>query len=147
MRHYAFVTALLAVACSSGTTQASLSQSDTAAIRETMTALTTAATTGHYRELGRFFTEDGVWMAPEQRAVEGRSQVQAWFTFGPVDWQHRILEIAGAGDLAYVRAAYSLKLAVPGRAPLTGNALAVLRRQPDGSWLIARYAFSCDTTC
>jgi len=148
MRHYASVAALLTVACSSGdTSRASLSQADTTAIQATITALTTAGTTGHYRELGQFFTEDGVWMPANRRAVEGRAQVEAWFTVGAADWQHRILEIAGADDLAYVRAAYSLKLAIPGFVPVTGKVLAVLRRQPDGSWLIARYAFSCDTTC
>lgn len=148
MHRCAPIAALFALACTSGgPAPESLSQADSTSIRETMTALTTAGTTGQYRELGRFFTEDGVWMAPEQPAVEGRPQVQAWFTVGANDWQHRILEVEGAGDLAYVRAAYSLNLDLPGWVPVTGKVLAVLRRQPDGSWLIARYAFSCDTTC
>lgn len=139
---------LVLAACATGpTTPASLTQSDSTAIRATLTGITTAGTTGHYRELGRFFTEDGVWMVPGQAAVEGRQQVQEWFTVGAKEWEHRILEMEGAGNLAYVRAAYSLSLEIPQFVPVTGKALAVMRRQPDGSWLIARYASSCDTTC
>lgn len=139
---------LFVAACATGTTTpASLSQSDSTEIRETLAGITTAGTTGHYRELGRFFTEDGVWMPSGQAAVQGRQQVQGWFTVGAKHWEHRILEMEGAGNLAYVRAAYSLNLDIPQFVPVTGKALAVMRRQPDGSWLIARYAFSCDTTC
>ena len=139
---------LLAIACAtSAPAQVGLSPADSTAIRQTLTALTTAATTGHYRELGRFFTEDAVWMAYDQPAVEGRRQVQAWFTVGATDWPHRIIEIAGSGNLAYVRAGYSLKLDLPNFVPITGKALIVMRRQTDHSWLIARYAFNCDSKC
>ena len=139
---------LLTIAGATGATaQQSLSRADSAGMRKTLTAMTNAGMTGHHRELGQYFTEDGVWMPQDQPAVEGHGRVQAWFTVGAKDWQLRILELEGAGNLAYVRATYSLTLDLPQAVSLTGKALMIMRRQADGSWLIARYAFSCDTKC
>jgi len=148
MRRVLIVALPLLLACEApDAADAALSQADTDAINGVFTAMSQAATGGQYRELGRFFTEDGVWMPAGQPAVVGRTAVQSWFTIAATDWRHQILEIEGQGGLAFVRASYSLTLAIPNFAPVSGKVLAVLRRQADGSWLVARYAFSCDSTC
>lgn len=148
MRHTLILAIPLLLACeSSDASEESLSQADSAAVTGVFTAMQQAATSGQHRELGRFFTEDVVWMPPEQPAVAGRAAVQNWFTIAATDWRHQIVELEGQGGLAFVRASYNLTLAIPNFAPVSGKVLAVLRRQADGSWLVARYAFSCDAAC
>jgi ketosteroid isomerase-like protein len=51
------------------------------------------------------------------------------------------LEVAGTGDLAYVRGTYSLSMEVPGvTQPVRqdGKLLQIYARQQDGTWLLAR---------
>ena len=116
------IAVVLTIAGATGATaQRPLSQADSAGIRKTLSAMTSAGMTGHYREVGRYFTEDGVWMPQEEPAVEGRGRVQAWFTVGAKDWQHRILEVEGAGNLAYVRATYSGHARCPAGRPDDGK--------------------------
>ena len=59
----------------------------------------------------------------------------------------KVEEVEVAGDWAWARASYSLRL-VPasGGEPLTetGKYLAVFKRQPDGSWKTHRSCFNAD---
>jgi ketosteroid isomerase-like protein len=136
---------LVLLACArNGAATAALPDSDAAAIRRTYQALTAAGQTEEYRRLGRFFTEDAVWMPPGGPAVQGRAAVQAWFTVRAKKWDVRILEVEGRGDLAYSRSAYALDLDVPNFRPVTGKSLEVWRKQADGSWLLARMSLSSD---
>ncbi len=58
------------------------------------------------------YTEDAVLMPPNGPAVQGRDDIQAfWESFPPVaDLDLANVEIAGRGDLAYVRGTYKLKI-------------------------------------
>ncbi len=124
-----------------------LSDSDDEAIRQLLQDLGTAGETGEHRSLGRFFTEDAVWMPQDQPDVEGRDAIQAWFGVGALDWEHQVLEVNGTQDLAYVRATAALHLDIDGVTPFTTKVLAVMRRQGDGSWLISHYSQSCSSDC
>ncbi len=142
------LTPLLLLACAAQQqATGGLSDSDETAIRQLVQELATAGETGEYQRLGRFFTDDAVWMPQDQAAVEGRSAIQAWFTVGAIDWDHQVLEVNGSGDFAYVRATFTLDLDVEGFTPYTGKVLAVMRKQADGSWLISHYASSCSNGC
>jgi steroid delta-isomerase len=52
-----------------------------------------------------------------------------------------IREIIVSGDIAIVRLTWTLKVTLPGAAPVESKepGLDVFRRQPDGSWKIVRY--------
>src|SRR6266581_3278759 len=89
--------------CGTKTPGSPLSDADTAAIHQTYRAMTAAGLTNEYKHLGRFFTADAVWMPPDAPAVQGRAAVEAWFTVRALQWDVRILEIDGRGDLAYTR--------------------------------------------
>ncbi len=133
--------------CVAPQTSEGLSESDEAAVRSLVQGLASAAETEEYQSLGRFFTEDAVWMPQDQAAVEGRPAIQAWFTVGANAWDHRVLEVNGSGDFAYVRATFTLDLKIEGFTPYSGKSLTVLRKQSDGSWLISHSAQSCSNTC
>jgi ketosteroid isomerase-like protein len=117
-----------------------LAEADVTAIRKTQDDFAAAVTTDEYTKLGRFFTEDAVWMPRSGAPVEGRAAIESWFTVRALDLNNRILEVDGRSDLAYSRSAFTLKLDVPKFTPVEGNTLVTWRRQADGSWLIARYA-------
>ncbi len=142
------LTPLLLLGCAAQQqTPAGLSDADEAAIRQLVQDFVTAGETGEHQRLGRFFTDDAVWMPQDQAAVEGRPAIQAWFTVGAIDWDHQLLEVNGSGDFAYVRATSVLHLDIEGFTPYTAKILAVMRRQADGSWLISHYAQSCSSDC
>ncbi len=127
--------------------QLTLSDSDATKIRETYQAFTSAGMTDQFKQLGRFFAEDAVWMPHAGAAVQGRSAIEAWFTVRAVDWEHQIQEVQGRDDLAYTRASFTLTLDVPGFTPCNGDALAIWKKQPGEEWLIANYAQTFDTAC
>ena len=55
-------------------------------------------------------------------------------------------EIDGRGDLAYFRATYRLTMSFGDAEPVTdvGKWLAILRKQPDGSWLYSAWIWNSD---
>ena len=127
--------------------QLTLSDSDAKKIQETYQAFTSAAITDQFKQLGRFFAEDAVWMPHAGPAVQGRSAIEAWFTDRAVAFEHQILEVQGRDNLAYTRASFSLTLDIPGFTPCNGDALVIWKKQPGGEWLIANYAQTFDTAC
>jgi ketosteroid isomerase-like protein len=124
-----------------------LTDADAGKIRNAYQAFTAAATTDEFGHLGRFFTEDAVWMPHAGPAVQGRSAIEAWFTVRATDFKHQVLDVQGRDDLAYTRASFALSLDISGFTPCNGKALAIWKRQPGGEWLIANYAQTFDNAC
>ena len=85
-------------------------------------------------------------LPPNQPAVQGRGDIQAWFEALPpasdvnLEWA----EIEGVGDVAFVRGSFTLIVTPEGMDAVadTGKFLNVRRRQADGSWLIHREIFN-----
>ena len=52
----------------------------------------------------------------------------------------------GYSDLAYLRGTYTMTFTIPGAAPIDeqGKFLQIYRRQPDGSWEMAREIYNSD---
>ena len=121
----------------------SFSESDEASIRETYNAFSAAVETAEISQLGRFFTEDAVWIPSTPTPVRGRAEIQSWFTVRAINSAIEIQEIQGAGDLAYVLATRTLTLDLPDWVPVPCTLLNVWKRQADGAWLIARFASVC----
>jgi uncharacterized protein (TIGR02246 family) len=120
-----------------------LSDADEAAIRVAHEAFSAAQETEEVTQLGRFFTEDALWIPSMSAPVEGRAAIQAWFTAKAIDNAIEIQEVRGFGDLAYIVTTQTLTLDVPDWVPVPCSSLAVWEKQNDGVWLIARFASVC----
>jgi ketosteroid isomerase-like protein len=95
------------------------------------------------------YTENAVFMPPNQPAVEGRAAIQAWFKASPpmAAFRLTVIEVDGHGDVAYTRGRYALTIAAAGKTPAVsdhGKFLAVHRRQANGSWLMTDDIFNSD---
>lgn len=136
--------AALAPACESAGTSAGtgLSRRDEEAIRSSTEAWEEAARRGDWAAAAANYTEDALLFAPGQPPISGRKAIrewlQTWPPVGSIDLE--IQEIEGCQDLACVRGVYRLTLAPPGADTVqdSGRFFEIRRRQPDGSWLIAR---------
>jgi ketosteroid isomerase-like protein len=101
-----------------------------------------AALAALYTEVAALYTEDAVWMPPNQPIIRGRAAIQAWNeAYPPVtEFNLTIEEIDGFGNLAYVRGASSTTMEPEGAPePIrsTGKYIEIRRKQQDGSWLIS----------
>ena len=119
-----------------------LSEEDVAAIKASSAAFVEAVLAGDWAAVAAFYTEDAVLMFPNEPVVEGRMAVQAFFELFPSNTQFEptIVQIDGRGDLAFVRATYSMTILVEGTLEPThdtGKYVEIWRKQPDGKWLLA----------
>ncbi len=141
-------------ACSAPPPQAAaLSEEDVAAIK-TMSEddVVDALLAGDWEAFAAAFTEDAVRMVPNEPVHVGRAAIADWaatnwggLTFS--EGSQTVLEVDGRGDMAFARLAYSFTVVVPGlEEPITdvGKALIILRKQPDGSWLVSHSIYNAD---
>jgi ketosteroid isomerase-like protein len=127
---------------------------DPEAIREIIKirdAWTAAVKVKDVERLLGLLTEDIVMMHPNRPAIVGlaanRSDLLAAFERFQVDQTPVSDEIVVAGDWAFDRSRATTTLTpLAGGAPVTvrSKAITILRRQPDGSWKIARVIGNLD---
>ena len=91
------------------------------------------------------WTENAVMLPPNSPALEGRDAIIQDLMVGPATTEFvlDVLDIDGAGDIAYVRGTYSVTMTVAGVPELVrdeGKYLSIFKKQPDATWL-----FSVDT--
>jgi uncharacterized protein (TIGR02246 family) len=149
----ALALALTSTACQPPAQEAAgLSEEDVAAIEAIPDAWAEATLAGDWAAVAALFTEDGVFMPPNEPAVEGRAAIEAWTStnFGLLtytEFTSEALEIDGRGDIAYVRGRYEVTL-MPEGAPEpireSGKWVAIMQKQPDGSWLTLVDIFNTD---
>ena len=148
--HPTFLLAILgcaALACHSA--PAKLSEADIAAIRASADSFGVNAVGGRAAANAALFAENGVFMPPNQPAVEGRAAIEAWFAAFPKisEFKHQIVALDGLGDIAYVRGTYEITIAAQGKTPAVsdhGKYLEVRRKQADGRWLTTFDVFNSD---
>jgi ketosteroid isomerase-like protein len=95
-----------------------------------------------------FFTDDMVMIGPEMPAMEGKAAYREWIEplgvkMSEASFDFR--EVGGSGDTAYVYMNYTEKYTLNGIAePVddTGNVLAILQKQPDGTWLFSHWMWA-----
>lgn len=126
-----------------------LSAEDVDAIRSVTQAWAEATRIGDGGLMGALYTEDGVEMPPDAPEERGRSaiQIKVEMTRGRSDFSATSVETEGSHDFAYDRGVYSWAAAVTGMPEPkmeTGNYLAIVRRQVDGSWLISILIWNSD---
>ena len=116
-----------------------LSEADVAAILGVIGQDAAAVRRGDWDAVARMFTVDAVRFPPHHAPIRGRDAMLAWLhTFPPIAaFDITADEIAGSGEVAFVRGQYALTAAPPGAPPITdrGHYMGLLRKQPDGSWL------------
>ncbi len=127
-----------------------LSDEDVAAIGALHEEQIEAGLAGDWDAVGAFFAEDLVYMPPNFPVVHGRAAWVDWakaMGFDIIEMTTEILDIDGRGDLAYLQGAYSQTFTVegmPGPISDTGKFLWILRKQPDGAWLITIWIWNAD---
>lgn len=97
-------------------------------------------------------TDDCVFLPPGEPMICGRDALRPWVTKAyfdayDIEIDYRNVEVEVAGSWGYVLGTFEQTLTAKagGRAVrLVGKYLDVVRRQPDGSWKLARMAFSAD---
>ncbi len=128
--------------CTKQAEVSALSDEDVAAIKTTLDDYAQAVLADDTEAILEFFTEDSTAIA-EGASIQGREamkeEVFSKLTYTALN--QTIEEIDGRDDLAYVWGALSATMGPKG-APetvqsYTGKFLYILRKQEDGSWLIA----------
>ena len=126
--------------------EAALSTKDMAAIKTLHDAYQQAVLTGGLKATVRFYADDAVLMARGpvvqgraafEKSLEGMSKAFPTVTA----FNMTLVEIDGRGDLAFVRGTLTMSMAsagAPQPVQFSGKFLEILRKQKDGSWLIAR---------
>ena len=127
-----------------------LSDEDVAAIRAIPQSYAEAVLASDWAAVAPHYTEDAVRLPPNALLIEGRAAIQAAYEGLPrtfTEFSSTPLEIDGRGDLAYARGTATLTLAVEGvPEPVSDTVkyLEILRKQPDGAWLISRICWNSD---
>lgn len=146
---YAVLTFAVAMAgCQQGA--APLSEADVAAIKAVGPALDEAALAENWNAVGAMFATDALIMSPNMQAYQGRTTMLEFVESAELAFTRHIIEfteVDGYGDLAYARGIYDETFSMGGSEELiadAGKLLAILRKQPDGSWLIIRWITNSD---
>jgi uncharacterized protein (TIGR02246 family) len=117
---------------------------DERAIREVVATWLDASKRGDTAAVLSLMTDDVVFLVPGQKpfgkaafaaASEGQSDMQ-------IEGQSTIEELTVLGDWAHLRTHLSITITVPDRDPLrrSGYTLAIMRKEADGKWRLARDA-------
>ena len=127
---------------------AALSKADGSAIATLSESFSKALAAKDWRAVSALFTDDGALYAPGETAVKGRPNIEACLAGLPplAAFSLSNHRVEGHDDIAYVQGTFAMTLpSPPGAAappPATGYFLEVLRRQPNGKWLIAVQMFT-----
>ncbi|MFZ1101318.1 MAG: SgcJ/EcaC family oxidoreductase [Hyphomicrobiaceae bacterium] len=117
---------------------------DERAIRELVAAWMAATMAGDHDTVLGLMTDDVVFMVPgrEPFGKAAFAAAAAGMQDMRIDGTSDIVELQVLGGWAYLRSHIKLTITQPGDVPTTraGYTLTILRKQPDGRWLLARDA-------
>jgi len=120
-----------------------LSEKDVEAIKSLGPSMDQTALACDWDALLALMTDDVLWIGPNIPEIQGQASCKSWLeSVGMTITEHKVefLDIDGCGDLAYARGPFTESVTVEGvEGPIedAGNVLAIVRKQSDGSWLIA----------
>jgi ketosteroid isomerase-like protein len=121
---------------------------DRAAIERASERFVTAALGAQWDTVASLYSDNAVFMPPNEAAGEGRAAIRQHLgTFPPLqsfrfDRDH----IDGSGDLAYVQGRYTMTFTTPDGQTMEdrGKYIEIWERQSDGQWRITRDIFNSD---
>jgi uncharacterized protein (TIGR02246 family) len=124
---------------------------DEAAIRALRDAFVEAQRAGDVQLIASFYADDAIIMPPEAASLKGIDAIQAGVAeaFNANEWnsQEPIEELQVVGDWAFTRttwAATQTDRATGESVNLSGKAVHIYQRQPDGTWKISIDIYNFD---
>jgi uncharacterized protein (TIGR02246 family) len=142
--------ALASTACQPPAQEAAaLSDEDIAAIRNVVEQeWVEAMLAGDAAAAAAMHTEDAVRLPPNAPLIKGLADIEASLAaFNLTEFAQTLEEVDGRGDLAYARGSYESTGMVEG-APESvteqGKWIAIVQKQPDGSWLAKAVCWNSD---
>ncbi len=130
-------------------TQATFSAADEAAIRSMLEKFVDDVVAEDLTANVSYFATHAVRMPPNESMMQGHAAITAWIEALPPVTSFTLTPqvVAGDGDLAYARGAFTLDLAPPEAEPvnMVGKWHAIYERQTDGSWLCVSDIWNTDT--
>lgn len=126
-----------------------ISEADKAAIRAVSDTFEARLKAGDDSGVAELYTDNAVFMAPNEGIVEGRAAIRARIGQEPPGLEIELtpVDLDGRGDLAYVRGTYVITLVDSAGAPRVvdrGKYVEVRRRGGGTEWLIAIDIFNSD---
>jgi len=120
-----------------------LSDADRKGIQDVTDRFNKAMVKGDAAGVAALYTEDAMLFPPNEGMVRGRSAIQQFIARFPkiTAFETRLVEVEGKSDLAYTRGTYEVTLMPEGAktpAKDSGKFIEIRKKQPDGSWLLAR---------
>ena len=133
---------LIAAACQPQTQ--GLTDADRAAIEEVTEQFLQAFLSADFETIAQLYTEDAVFLPPNEPAVTGREAIKTWLTAFPRVSAATFTtdEIDGVGDLAYVRGRYVMTLDLDASPVDSGKYVEIRKRQSDGTWRLVADIFN-----
>jgi uncharacterized protein (TIGR02246 family) len=108
-----------------------------------------AATAGNAAKVASLYTTDAVFMPPNQAAVKGRTNIEAWFqkemAGGAATLKLSPFESRISGDLAFEAGTYTLAIKPKTGQPMTDTGKYIVVLKKEGSdWKISHDVFNSD---
>ena len=129
-------------------TGAPLSSAAEADIRQSTADFVTAALANDADALASLYTEDALFMPPNEPAVVGRDAIRTRLAADTYQaFTLQVSSVEGRGDLAYSRGTYTIRFQPGNEGDFiddTGKWLVVHRKQADGSWLTLTDIYNSD---
>ena len=144
---------LLLIGCETDRREADIN-ADTAAIKTVSEQAAEAWMAGDWNTLAGFYTDDTIWMPPDEPPLRGKNELRAWveslwndYTY--VDLRMPSEEIVVIDDWAYERHSELVEVyeVVGGPMQYEQKGVRIFRREEDGSWKIARYIWNDNFPC
>ena len=126
-----------------------LPNEDVAEINKVVRGYQQSVIDGNWDAFTALFTEDAVYMIPNEPIIEGRIAIREMMGVYP-PFPDMILTanvIDGRADLAFVRGTFSLTMPAEGEGkPIkeVGKYLWIIMKKPNGKWQITAESFSSD---
>lgn len=124
-----------------------LSEADEVAIRATIAEALHIGFADRPRLARHYWAESAEIVAANGVVLRGGRAVLEWLQkFPPVtEWKLSVSEMDGAGELAWVRGAYTMLLSSRAKLPFDhGQYLEIWRKQADGSWKVVRNVYNSE---
>jgi ketosteroid isomerase-like protein len=154
-RSFALLAVLAVVACQPAAeappevaAQASFTAEDEAAIRGMLEKYAVDVIAQDWESNNSYYDADAVRMPPNEPMMQGVTAIREWQDARPPVTGFTLTPqvIAGDGDMAYGRGAFTFDVAPPDGKPVSmvGKWHAIYERQADGSWLCVSDIWNTD---
>lgn len=137
---------VLLTGCQAPAAVDTFTEADVAAITADLENFSVNLLEGRAADVAATYSEDTVFMPPNQPNVIGRDGVEAWMAGFPTlgDMAFTDIEVHGTGNMAYATGHFSMTFAPDGENFIEdhGTFLEVRERHEDGNWYVTKDMFN-----